>query len=118
MGSSDRLGIVLHYAKTPYINEREVIYRFFSEFAAFGYGRDILFKTDGFLLWITDRSQIIESDPEAVWRFSLLQQLISNIEQCKSHIGDHGYLRIKNYLSEGCFYCPPEHRAIVASEFD
>merc|ERR1711879_771347 len=90
LDSQEKMQLILTRAKSPYINEREIVYQLFEQLAAIRFGRELIFKTDGLLVWLTDRDQIVESNPEAVWRFGILQQLITLPDHCKECIGDHG----------------------------
>lgn len=110
--------IILKYAQTPFINERQIIYQLFEQLAAIRLGREILYSTNGLLLWLTDRSLIIEPNPEALWRYSILQQLVAIPEHCREKLGDNGYLRIREYLSQGEYYTAPEYRVAIADDFE
>ena len=113
-----RLEMTLKYAKSPYIDERLVIYKLWQELAATQFGRDWIFSTPGLLNWITDRGVMVEANPEALWRYHIVQQLISVSLQCRERIGDTGYLRLRVYVSDGPYYMPQEFRAIVADAYE
>jgi hypothetical protein len=107
-----------NFAKnSPNFADRELIYQLLEQLAAVNWGKKMIFITMGVLVWLTDRSQILQANPECVWRYSILRQLVSDRSCCKEYIGDSGYLRIRDYLSQGEYYSEGAPAVIVADEF-
>jgi hypothetical protein len=102
---------------SPNFADRELFYQLLEQLAAANWGKKLIFDTMGLLVWLTDRSLIIQANPECVWRFSILKQLLSDRQLCRDFIGDSGYLRIREYLSQGEYYTEATSHVIVADEF-
>ena len=107
---------IFRLAQVPSVEDRTVFYKFFESLSVYSWGKARICSTVGLLVWLTDRTLVIEANPEAVWRFNILSNLVSVPSECKQFIGDHGYLRVKEYLAQGIYYLPPEYRVVVADE--